>query len=108
VECVFSVSRFKLLVPKEHVLISFSLAGVRTPATRALDGGKVDPLAEEILQYVRSKVQQHSVKIEVEVGAHARDETCTTTARGNCASRECRVRGLMCVLALPCCVLMAL
>ena len=28
--------------------------------------GKPDPLAEEILQYVRSKVQQHSVKIEVE------------------------------------------
>jgi len=65
VEYVFSASRFKLLVPKEHVLISFSLAGVRTPATKTADG-KPDPLAEEILQYVRSKVQQHSVKIEVE------------------------------------------
>ena len=65
VEFVFSASRFKLLVPKENVLISFSLAGVRTPASKGADG-KVDPLAEEILQYVRSKVQQHSVKIEVE------------------------------------------
>jgi len=66
VEFVFSASRFKLLVPKENVLISFSLAGVRTPATRSVDGKPVDPLAEEILSYVRSRVQQHSVKIEVE------------------------------------------
>lgn len=65
VEFVFSASRFKLLVPKEHVLIAFSLAGVRTPAAKGPDG-KADPLAEEILQYVRAKVQQHSVKIEVE------------------------------------------
>lgn len=65
VEFVFSASRFKLLVPKEHVLISFSLAGIRTPAPKGADG-KPDPLAEEILQYVRSRVQQHSVKIEVE------------------------------------------
>jgi hypothetical protein len=66
VEFVFSASRFKLLIPKENVLISFSLAGVRTPATRAVDGKPVDPLAEEILSYVRSRVQQHSVKIDVE------------------------------------------
>lgn len=65
VEFVFSASRFKLLVPKENVLISFSLSGIRTPASKGADG-KPDPLAEEILQYVRSKVQQHSVKIEVE------------------------------------------
>jgi len=65
VEFVFSASRFKLLVPKEHVLISFALAGVRTPSVRGPDG-KPDPLAEEVLQYVRSKVQQHTVRIEVE------------------------------------------
>lgn len=65
VEFVFSASRFKLLVPKENVLIALSLAGIRTPAAKGPDG-KADPLAEEILQYVRAKVQQHSVKIEVE------------------------------------------
>jgi staphylococcal nuclease domain-containing protein 1 len=65
VEFVFSASRFKLLVPKEHVMLSFSLAGIRTPSAKTEDG-KVDPLSEEILQYVRSKVQQHSVRIEVE------------------------------------------
>lgn len=65
VEFVFSASRFKLLVPKEHVLISFSLAGVRTPAPHGPDGNP-DPLATEVLNYVRSKIQQHSVKIEVE------------------------------------------
>jgi staphylococcal nuclease domain-containing protein 1 len=65
VEFVFSASRFKLLVPKEHVLISMSLSGVRTPSPKLADG-KVDPLAEEITNYVRSKIQQHSVKIEVE------------------------------------------
>ena len=66
VEFVFSASRFKLLVPKENVIISFALAGIRTPATRAVDGKPADPLAEEILQYVRSKITQHSVRIEVE------------------------------------------
>lgn len=66
VEFVFSAGRFKLLVPSHHVLISFSLAGIRTPATKGADG-KPDPLATEITNYMRAKVQQHSVTIEVEV-----------------------------------------
>lgn len=66
VEFVFSAGRFKLLVPSQHVLISFSLAGIRTPATKGADG-KPDPLATEITNYMRAKVQQHSVTIEVEV-----------------------------------------
>jgi len=66
VEYVFSASRFKLYVPKEHLMISLSLSGIRTPAPKTADG-KDHPLALEILQYVRSKVQQHTVKIEVEV-----------------------------------------
>ena len=34
VEFVFSASRFKLLVPKENVIISFALAGIRTSGLR--------------------------------------------------------------------------
>ena len=66
VEFVFSAGRFKLLIPSQHVLISFSLAGIRTPATKGEDG-KPNPLATEITNYMRAKVQQHNVVIEVEV-----------------------------------------
>jgi len=65
VEYVFSASRFKLLVPKEHILISFALSGIRTPGLKTADG-KDDPLALEVLNYVRSKTLQYSAKFEVE------------------------------------------
>ena len=73
VEFVFSASRFKLLVPKEHVLVSFVLAGIRTPATRAVDDKPADPLAEEALQYVRvhrkSAQSSHWDRLQLHLGA---------------------------------------
>ena len=65
VEYVFTPSRFKLAVPKESVLISFALGGVRTPGSRDAEG-KPEPLFEKALQFVRSRVLQHTVRIEVD------------------------------------------
>jgi staphylococcal nuclease domain-containing protein 1 len=65
VEHVFSAGRYKLFVPKEHVMVSFSLAGVRTIGQKKVDGTP-EPLYEQALQSVRSRILQHTVHIEVE------------------------------------------
>jgi staphylococcal nuclease domain-containing protein 1 len=65
VEYVFTPSRFKLAVHKESVLISFALGGVRTPGGRDAEGNP-DPVYEKALQFVRSRVLQHTVRIEVD------------------------------------------
>ena len=65
VEYVFTPSRFKVAVPKESVIIAFALGGVRTPAARDAEGN-VDKLYEKALQYVRSRILQHTVRVEVE------------------------------------------
>ncbi len=41
------------------------MQGIRTPSPKNADG-TANPLAEEALQYVRTRIQQHSVRIEVE------------------------------------------
>ena len=65
VEYVFTPSRFKLAVPKESVYISFALAGIRTPAAKDAQG-ETDKNFQLALQYVRSRILQHTVRIEVE------------------------------------------
>ena len=65
VEYVFTPSRIKLAVPKESVYISFALAGIRTPAAKDAQGA-TDKNFERALQYVRSRILQHTVRIEVE------------------------------------------
>ena len=65
VEYVFTPSRIKLSVPKESVYISFALAGIRTPASKDAQGA-TDKNFERALQYVRSRILQHTVRIEVE------------------------------------------
>lgn len=59
VEYCITGGRFKLFVPKEKVLISFSLSGVRTP-------GPKDPFGLEALEFSRSLTLQKTVRIEVE------------------------------------------
>ena len=65
VEYVFTPSRFKVAIPKETVIIAFALGGVRTPSARDAEGN-VDKLYEKALQYVRSRILQHTVRVEVE------------------------------------------
>mmetsp|Transcript_16881 Transcript_16881/g.32960 ORF Transcript_16881/g.32960 Transcript_16881/m.32960 type:complete len:911 (-) Transcript_16881:240-2972(-) len=59
VEYCFSGSRFKLFIPKERILVSFVLSGVRTPNTR-------DPFGPEALEFSRSRILQRNVRVEIE------------------------------------------
>ncbi|XP_024522172.1 ribonuclease TUDOR 1 isoform X1 [Selaginella moellendorffii] len=59
VDFVLSGHRYKLFVPKETCLIFFSLSGVRCP-------GKGEPYSDEALAFMRRRVSQRDVEIEVE------------------------------------------
>ena len=65
VEYVFTPSRFKVAVPKESVIIAFALGGLRTPGARDAEGNP-DPQYDKALQFVRSRILQHTVRVEVE------------------------------------------
>ncbi|PIA40659.1 hypothetical protein AQUCO_02400015v1 [Aquilegia coerulea] len=59
VEYVLSGHRFKLLIPKETCNIAFSLSGVRCP-------GRGEPYSDEAIAFMRRKILQRDVEIEVE------------------------------------------
>ncbi|KAJ8752668.1 hypothetical protein K2173_005557 [Erythroxylum novogranatense] len=59
VEYVLSGHRFKLLIPKETCSIAFSFSGVRCP-------GRGEPYADEAIAFMRRKIMQRDVEIEVE------------------------------------------
>ncbi|KAJ4756132.1 Nuclease domain-containing protein 1 [Rhynchospora pubera] len=65
VEYVFSGHRFKLYIPKETCSIAFALSGVRAPAKNAAKNIS-EPYADESLAFMRRKVLQRDVEIEVE------------------------------------------
>jgi staphylococcal nuclease domain-containing protein 1 len=65
VEHVFTGGKVKLFVPKEHILVAFSLAGIRVPAAKAKDGS-IDEIGTAAYEWVRSRLLQHSVRVEVE------------------------------------------
>ncbi|KAL6570165.1 Translin-1 [Orobanche minor] len=59
VEYVFSGHRYKLDIPKETCSIAFSLSGVRCP-------GRDEPYSDEAIAFMRRKIMQRDVEIEVE------------------------------------------
>ncbi|XP_051119159.1 ribonuclease TUDOR 2-like [Andrographis paniculata] len=59
VEYVLSGHRFKLDIPKATCSIAFSLSGVRCP-------GRGEPYSEEAIAFMRRKIMQRDVEIEVE------------------------------------------
>ncbi|KAH7296655.1 hypothetical protein KP509_26G032900 [Ceratopteris richardii] len=59
IDYVLSGHRFKLLIPKETCAIAFALSGVRCP-------GRGEPYAEEAIGFMRRKILQRDVEIEVE------------------------------------------
>eukprot|EP00249_Psilotum_nudum_P022287 c28457_g1_i1 orf=385-3351(+) len=59
VDYVLSGHRFKLLVPKETCAIAFSLSGVRCP-------GRGEPYADDAIAFMRRRILQRDVEIEVE------------------------------------------
>ena len=70
VEFVTSGSRLKLFLPKEDQLITFVLAGIRTPrCQRSLPGGgivKADEYGEKALAFTREHCFQRDVEIKIE------------------------------------------
>lgn len=65
VQFVPNGARFKLLIPKEGILVSFACVGVRCPMCSARDR-KGEPYGDEALAYARSQCFQRDVDIEVE------------------------------------------
>ncbi|CAM6104246.1 unnamed protein product [Calypogeia fissa] len=59
VDYVLSGHRFKLLIPKETCAIAFSLSGVRCQ-------GRGEKYSEEAITFMRQKIMQRDVEIEVE------------------------------------------
>lgn len=59
VEYVLSGHRFKLLIPRETCSIAFSFSGVRCP-------GRDEPYSDEAIAFMRRKILQRDVEIEVE------------------------------------------
>ncbi|KAF9618557.1 hypothetical protein IFM89_002252 [Coptis chinensis] len=59
VEYVLSGHRFKLLIPKETCTVTFSFSGVRFP-------GRGEPYSDEAIAFMRSKILQRDVEVEVE------------------------------------------
>lgn len=59
VDYVLSGHRFKLIIPKEMIAVAFALAGVRCP-------GRGEPYSEEAIAFMRRRILQHDVEVEVE------------------------------------------
>ncbi|XP_073036782.1 ribonuclease TUDOR 1-like [Primulina eburnea] len=59
VEYVLSGHRFKIDIPKATCSIAFSLSGVRCP-------GRGEPYSEEAISFMRRRIMQRDVEIEVE------------------------------------------
>lgn len=70
VEFVTSGSRLKLFLPKEDYIITFVLAGIRTPrCQRTLPGGgvvKADEYGEKALAFTKEHCFQRDVEIKIE------------------------------------------
>ncbi|CAI5976211.1 unnamed protein product [Closterium sp. NIES-64] len=59
VDYVLSGHRFKLIIPRESCAIAFALSGVRCP-------GKGENFSEHAIAFMRRRIMQHEVEIEVE------------------------------------------
>ncbi|KAJ1028398.1 hypothetical protein NDA16_001565 [Ustilago loliicola] len=65
VDFVASASRFKLIVPRENVRLTFVLAGIRAPKTARNANEKDEPFGREGLDFSTMRALQRDVEIEV-------------------------------------------
>lgn len=65
VENVYNGSRLKLIIPKENIIVIFNVSAIRCNPLKDADG-KPDVWGTAALQFTRSRMLQHTVKIEVE------------------------------------------
>ncbi|KAF3916996.1 hypothetical protein ABW21_db0202490 [Orbilia brochopaga] len=67
VDYIASGSRFKLLIPKEGVRLTFVLSGIRAPrAPRNPSDGSAEPFGREALDFTTRRASQRDVEIDVE------------------------------------------
>jgi len=66
VDFVMSGSRFKLLVPRDNIKLTFALSGVRTGRVARAPEEKSEPFGPEAAAFVTRLVLQHDVTIEVD------------------------------------------
>ncbi|KAK0561522.1 hypothetical protein OC861_005770 [Tilletia horrida] len=64
VDFVASASRFKLIVPRENVRLTFVLAGIRAPRTARNPHEKDEPFGREGLEYTTRRALQRDVEVE--------------------------------------------
>ncbi|CDS01880.1 hypothetical protein [Sporisorium scitamineum] len=65
VDFVASASRFKLIVPRENVRLTFVLAGIRAPKTARNASERDEPFGREGLDFSTMRALQRDVEIEV-------------------------------------------
>ena len=66
VEHVFSGARFKLFVPRESILLTFALAGVKCSRAGRNESEAGEPFGQESLYFATSKCHQRDVEVEFE------------------------------------------
>eukprot|EP00033_Pygsuia_biforma_P002658 GCRY01002939.1.p1 GENE.GCRY01002939.1~~GCRY01002939.1.p1 ORF type:complete len:876 (+),score=287.00 GCRY01002939.1:62-2689(+) len=82
VEFVFSASRYKVRLLKDHCSIILGIAGIKSPMVNRREPAKSEPHAQESLAFARHTLMQH----EVEVDIH-------TVDKAGCFIGEASVRG---------------
>ncbi|PWN46841.1 hypothetical protein IE53DRAFT_288596 [Violaceomyces palustris] len=65
VDFVASASRFKVIVPRENVRLTFVLAGIRAPKTARNPSEKDEPFGREGLEFSTRKALQRDVEIDI-------------------------------------------
>lgn len=66
VDYVASGSRFKLLVPKENISLTFVLSGIRAPRTARSASEKGEPYGQEALDFASRRYMQRDVEVDFE------------------------------------------
>ncbi|KAK6336177.1 hypothetical protein TWF696_001740 [Orbilia brochopaga] len=66
VDYIASGSRFKLLIPKEGVRLTFVLSGIRAPRTARNPSEASEPYGKEALEFTSKRANQRDVEIDVE------------------------------------------
>jgi len=65
VEKVFTGTRYKLLLPKESLVITFAITGVTSPSLRPRDEKSPKPFSQEAVNYVVDQLLMRDVEIVV-------------------------------------------
>lgn len=66
VERVYNATRFKLLLPNDHMMINFSLFGIGAPLLKVKDSKDPQPFAKEALQFASQTLLMKDIEIVVD------------------------------------------